>query len=130
MSGNLNAVAKAELAWGADMPGWVRLLAEAIDRANQREVGQRLERSNAYVSRVLNRNYAGSYEEAETLVRAAYGAEEVGCPVWGGELIPLSSCVRHRRKAKPTSEFDLKFRRYCPGCRNNTDTPGTLEEDA
>jgi DNA-binding transcriptional regulator YdaS (Cro superfamily) len=122
----LTNMQRAESAWGRDMPSWVRLLATACDAASQRAVADRLGRSSPYVSRLLNRNYAGSYEEAETIVRAAYGNEDVVCPLYGP--IPLSSCIRNRRrKAAPRNQSHHQHAATCPSCPNNTDR--AREED-
>jgi hypothetical protein len=121
-------VAKAQAAWGAGIPAWVRLLASASDAAGQRRVAERLGKSAGYVSRLINRSYAGSYEEAETLVRAAYGNEDVVCPLWGP--IPLTSCIRNRRrKGPPRNQVHHLHARHCPGCPNNTDRPSASEEE-
>ena len=113
---------KARRAWGADMPEWIAVLARACDATNQREVGDRLERSSGYVSRVINRLYAGSYEEAEQRVRSRLGAAVVSCPVWN-DCIPLTACIRNRRrKGGPQSQIHHTYARTCPRCPNNTDT--------
>lgn len=115
-------VAKATAAWGADMPPWVRLLASACDATNQRQVGNRLGKSSGYISRIINRDYTGSYEEAEKQVRAAYGAEDVLCPLWGP--IPLASCMMNRRRrAPPRNQAHHLHAATCPTCPNNTDRP-------
>lgn len=120
MVASLTNVSKATIAWGAQMPSWVRLLASACDQTNQRQVGGRLGRSSGYISRIINREYAGSYEEAETLVRAAYGNEDVVCPIWGE--IPLSSCIRNRRRKGPArNQAHHLCAARCPSCPNNTD---------
>jgi len=113
-------IVTATAAWGADMPAWVRLLASACDASNQRKVGDRIGRSSGCVSRILSRKYAGSYEEAEILVRQAYGSEDVVCPIWGA--IPLASCVRaRRRKGPPRNHAHHLHAKTCPTCPNNTD---------
>lgn len=122
----LSNVDRARTSWGADMPAWVGLLASACDAANQRSVADRLGRSGGYVSRVLNRSYAGSYDEAETIVRAAFGNEDVVCPIWGA--IPLASCLRNRRRrGVPQNQAQLLFARTCPTCPMNTDRPAPSE---
>lgn len=114
-------LAKARQAWGPDMPEWVKLLATACDTGSQRIVADRLGRSGGYVSRLINRSYAGSYDEAEVQVRAAYGGEGVVCPVWG-EAIPLSSCLRNRRRTDPPNNQARRlYAANCPACPNNTD---------
>lgn len=111
---------RARAAWGADMPGWVQLLARACDATSQREAGERIGKSNAYVSRLLNNRYPGDLAEAEKLIRAAWGGEEVDCPIWG--LLPLANCMRYRRRTElPINIMHRLHRRHCPSCRHNTD---------
>jgi hypothetical protein len=118
----------ARTAWGEDMPPYVRLLASACDASNQRKVADRLGRSGGWVSRVINRKYGGSYEEAETIVLAAFGNEGVVCPVFGA--IPLASCVRsRRRKAPPQNQSHRWLAATCPTCPNNSDRPAAGEEE-
>ncbi|SCW56038.1 hypothetical protein SAMN02927924_01355 [Sphingobium faniae] len=122
MSLNVSAtnLERAAVAWGEDMPAWVRLLASACDTDNQRVVGERLGKSSGYISRIINRSYAGSYPEAERLVRATYGAEDVTCPLFGP--IPLSSCMRNRRrKGPPRNQIHHQYAAACPACPNNSD---------
>jgi hypothetical protein len=119
--GNLD---KAQRAWGDDMPLWIGTLARACDATSQREVGDRLGRSGPYISRVINRTYTGSYEEAEQLVRSILGCDEVLCPVWQAP-IPLAACIRNRRrKAPPRTQMHHAYARVCRGCANNTDREG------
>lgn len=134
MAGNHNSgpaqqnIARAIAAWGEAMPDWVRLLAAACDKSSQRLVADRLGKSHGYVSRILNRKYAGSYDEAGTIVRVAYGSDQVECPVMGE--MPLASCVRNRRrKGLPTNRLQHLWARHCPVCPLNTDHPATDSED-
>lgn len=118
---------RAAAAWGIDMPAWVRLLASACDATNQRAAGGRIGRDSSYISRVLRKTYAGSYEEAELLVRAAFGAEDVVCPVWGA--IKLETCIRNRRHpGPPRNQMQHLNAANCPLCPNNTDRPDAGEE--
>ncbi len=118
MSGNLNRL-KAVAAWGDDCPPWVLMLADACDRTNQRIVADKLAKSGGYVSRLVNRSYAGSYPEAEQLVRATYADEGVVCPVFG--QMPLKTCIRHRRRDRPANWAQVQLASACPTCPNNTD---------
>jgi hypothetical protein len=119
---------RAAAAWGPEAPAWVRLLASACDAASQRAVGDQLGKSSGYISRILNRTYTGSYEEAETIVRARYGAEDVVCPLWGP--IPLASCVRARRRpGPPRNQMHHLHAAHCPTCPNNSDRPAAAEEE-
>src|SRR3546814_455142 len=125
---NLTNIERASAAWGADMPNWVRLLASACDATNQRQVGERIGKSSGYVSRLLSKTYAGSYHEAETIVRGAFGDEDVICPLWGS--IPLSSCIRNRRrKGSPRNSTHHLYAATCPTCPNNSDRPQAKEEE-
>ncbi len=117
---SLTNIDRATAAWGSDMPGWVKLLAGACDATNQRATADKLDKSSGYVSRLLNCSYTGSYEEAERLVRAKYGDEDVVCPIWGP--IPLASCMTNRRrKTPPVNQFERQFAKRCPTCSNNSD---------
>lgn len=128
MSLNVNAnLAKAEAAWGLPLPGYIKLLADACDRTNQRAVADRLGMSGGYVSRVLNQRYAGSYEEAEKLIRATFGDERVNCPAFG--QMSLKTCIRNRRRKHGSQNFmHLRFDATCPTCPNNTDRPHDEED--
>jgi hypothetical protein len=132
MSGKVTItnIQRATAAWGADMPSWVRLLASAADATNQRKAGENINRNAGVISRVLNRNYAGSYPEIERLVRAAWGNEDVLCPVWN-DAIPLRSCMNlRRRKGMPRNMVDNFYYHACPVCPNNTDVAQDLTGDA
>lgn len=119
---------RAQAAWGAEMPAWVRLLASACDTSSQRKVADEMGKSSGYISRIVNRNYAGSYEEAELLVRSRYSGEGVICPLWGE--IPLASCIRNRRRdGPPRNQQHLAHAATCPTCPNNTDRGPSAEEE-
>jgi len=118
---------KAVAAWGIDMPAWIKLLAEACDRASQRDVAGRIGYSSGVVSKIINAKYPGDYGEAERLVRAAFSAERVMCPLFGS--MALKTCLRNRRRAhSPRHEVHLAFDRACPSCPNNTDNPDREED--
>lgn len=117
---NSSNLAKAEQAWGHPLPDWVRLLADHADRVGQRGVGDRIGRNAATVSRIINACYPGDLAEAEQLIRANLGAEQVACPLWG--TIPLASCMSaRRRKLPPQNHKHRSERRVCPNCTNNSD---------
>lgn len=114
---------RAESGWGKPLPEWVRLLAAACDQTSQREVAGKLSKSSAYVSRLINRSYTGDMAEAESLVRATFGAETVRCPVMGE--IPLAGCRSNRRRKGPAVNLLHRlWARHCPACPNNTDRGG------
>jgi len=133
MSSNLNRdltnLDRARAAWGVDMPRWVHLLATACDATSQRGAAEKLGRSNPYVSRILNNCYTGDLSEAEKLVRAAWGHEDVVCPLWGP--IPLANCMTARRRTlPPRNSIHHLHRAACPTCPNNTDAPDVQGEEA
>lgn len=112
-------LARAVAAWGAP-PEWVKLLARHCDATSQRAVADRLGKSGGYVSRLINRSYAGSYAEAERQVHAVLGEQRLFCPVFG--LMALKTCIRSRRRKGPAVNFvHRQFAAACPGCPNNTD---------
>lgn len=116
---------KAATAWAPDVPAWIAVLAEACDRTNQRAVAEQLGKSAGYVSRIINRSYAGSYPEAEQLIRATLSAEEIVCPLYG--QMPLKTCIRNRRRERSANWLHAQFARTCPTCPNNTDHPHAQE---
>lgn len=123
MSVNVNRPSNletAQRAWDGALPDWVATLATACDRTSQKEVAQRLAKSGGYVSRIINRVYAGSYDEAERQVRAVLGAERVTCPRWGAS-IALKTCIGNRRRTAIRSWDHREWARLCPACPNNTD---------
>ena len=124
MSINLTNRDKALAAWGAEAPAWVLLLADECDRSGQRIAGNRIGYNSAVVSRIVNAKYPGDLAEVETLVRAALGAEQVMCPVFG--VTPLKRCITNRRRTRPANWAQVQLARACPDCPNNTDRP---EED-
>lgn len=114
--------------WGANPPRWIVLLASACDASGQTEVAHRLRKSGPYVSRLINNSYPGDMAEAERLVRAAYGNEDVLCPIWGP--IPLESCMRNRRRSgPPRNQAQRLFASHCPTCPNNSDLAVAGEDD-
>lgn len=124
MIANLNDgenLAKACAAWGDPLPEWVKMLAVAADRTNQREVGTRIGQSSGTVSKVLRRVYAGDYAEIERKVRAAFSAERVLCPVTAA-MIQLKTCMRNRRRpGAPREWLHHEYDRACPHCPHNSD---------
>lgn len=117
----LGNVAKAIAAWGDPLPEWVRMLAVACDRTNQRDVGARIGQDSSTVSKVLRRVYAGDYAEQERKVRAAFSADRVECPVTAA-LIQLKTCMRNRRRQGPPREWlHRAYDAACPTCPHNTD---------
>lgn len=119
MLSNLNNLEKARTSWLPALPEWVKLLADACDRAGQTSVGQTLGYSSGTVSRIINAKYPGDLAELEKQVRAAFGAERVMCPVFGD--MGLKTCIANRRRTRPANWAQVRLARACPDCPNNTD---------
>jgi len=123
MPGNPNSnLQRAQAAWGASMPAWIAMLADACDRTNQTVAAQRLGKSSPYISRILRAQYPGDLDEAEKLVRATFSDERLICPLFGD--MALATCMRNRRRPIPRFGANWTheaFARTCPTCPNNTD---------
>lgn len=116
----MSNIAAAIHAWGADLPEWVRILADECDRTTQADVADRLSISGSYVNRIIHNRYGASYAEAKQSVLAIIGGREVECPAFGP--IPLTSCLRNRRRKGPaTNTLQRTFERHCPTCFHNAD---------
>lgn len=116
-------VAVAREHWGADMPEWVRALAEKCDATSQQKVGADLGRSGTLVNQVLRAAYgmnghAGRLDLFEARVRGTYLKETVSCPVLGA--ISTRTCLDEQ--AKPyanTNPTRVKVYKACrSGCPN------------
>lgn len=113
---------RVTVAWGVDAPEWIRILASACDKTSQRAVSIQLDKSSGYVSRLISRTYAGSYDEARQQVTAILTPAEVVCPVFGLS-IKLQFCIENRRRKGPVDDFvKRQWAENCPTCPNNTDT--------
>lgn len=121
MSRDLTNLQRATIAWGDDMPDYIKLLAREADRLGQRGVGEKIDRSNATISKLINRCYTGgSYEECAVIINAAFGSNKVDCPLFGD--IPIASCVRNRRrKGHAINALQRQFAAACPSCPLNPD---------
>lgn len=111
------AVARAEAAWGTDMPDWVRVLAEAADRTSQAKASAAIGYSAATVSYVLKATYAGDLAKVEQAVRASLMEADVVCPELG--TLRLADCLDWQGKAgkyEATSSRRLLLYRACNGC--------------
>lgn len=112
-----SAEARASAAWGAGLPDWVMALARACDApgTTQRQVAATVGYTPPVISQILNATYKGNLRRVETVVRGAFMAEAVDCPVLGN--LPVNECLEHQRR-----DFDganhqaVALYRACPGC--------------
>lgn len=107
------AISKARAAWGAELPEWVRVLAEECDKSSQRKVAQKIGNSTTVISRVLARSYPGALGKIEAKVRGVFLAEEVTCPVLG--TIPRQRCIAEQDRPLTFTNPDRK--RVYEACR-------------
>lgn len=117
-SGRTDFVAKARESWG-DSPDWIIALAEAANRDGLGEVGKRIGYSKSVVSQVLGNTYGkGNLPRVEAIVRGAYMAEVVGCPVLGE--IGRDQC--RREQSTPfvaTNSSRARLKRACKTCEHS-----------
>lgn len=125
MTSAATALSRAEAAWGADLPDWVRVLAAAADRTSQTQAARTVGYSAATVSYVLSRRYAGDMDRVERAVRAALMGATVACPALGA--LPLADCLEWQKRAgdfQPTGSRRLLMYRACRACPRLTgETP-------
>lgn len=112
MSRNLDI---ARGAWGAVLPDWVAVLAEAADRTSQTAVAARLNVSSSTVSMVLSCSYKADTKRIEQRVRGQLMAETVACPVLGSLAADL--CIEWQRKAETFHDTGQLRRRMYRACR-------------
>lgn len=110
------AVARAEAAWGADLPDWVRVLAEEADRSSQARTATAIGYSAAVVSYVLKRSYTGDLAKVEEAVRASLMEAAVECPELG--TMPLADCLDWQKKAEAFHATSGRRRLMYHACRN------------
>lgn len=74
---------KAEAAWGAALPDWVKEWALEANRTNGTLAAKRVNYSLAVFSHVMANNYTGDIARVEQKVRGALMGMTVMCPVYG-----------------------------------------------
>lgn len=121
-------LAKAKLAWGADLPDWVEELAKEVNRKSQRLAGARIGYTGGLVSAVIARKYRGDMARVEAKVRGALMGATVECPVLG--VIGRHRCL-DEQKMPNTGASPQRGRLYrkcrgigtdiCPHSRHRTE---------
>lgn len=117
-------LAKAQAAWGADLPDWVEALAEEATRTSGAAAARRIGYSQAVVSHVFARSYTGDLARVADKVRGALMGSTVVCPVLGE--IGRDRCLDEQRKPfSATSSIRSKLFRACRGsCSHARKTGG------
>lgn len=112
---------KAVAAWGLEPPRYIVLLAQQCDASSQRRVGEKTGLSSPYISKLINRSYEASYDEAEKIILSVFSGDTVTCPIFGAD-ISLKTCIRQRRyDGTATNLLHRQWRAHCPNCPNNLD---------
>ncbi|MBA5777444.1 transcriptional regulator [Stappia sp. F7233] len=110
-------VAKARLAWGATIPEWIIVLAEACNRESQAAVARKVGYSASAVSQVLSNSYHnGDIARFEQASRGALMSETVTCPVMGE--MARNVCLSWQRKPfATTNAHRVRMHQACrTGC--------------
>lgn len=107
-------VAKAEAAWGAELPDWVRELAREATRTTATAAAKRLGYCLAVLSHVFARNYRGDISRVEAKVRGALMNETVVCPILGE--IGRDHCLDQQKMGR-TGASSIRAKLY-RACRN------------
>jgi hypothetical protein len=109
-------LAKAQGAWGAALPDWVRELAEEAMRNSATAVARRIGYSPAVISHVLAATYPGDLARVEAKVRGALMGATVVCPVLGE--IGRDRCLDEQKMPfSAASSIRSKLYRACrSGC--------------
>lgn len=91
-------VEKAKGAWGDPLPDWIQALAEEADRIKLAGIARKLDYSQAAISTVLSKKYAGDVTRIEGKVRGFLLGAKVMCPVYGeigrDQCLDLQRCSR------------------------------------
>lgn len=119
----MSAMEKARTGWGAEMPAWIRELAEECDRTSQNKAALRIGRSASLVSTVLARTYSGDMAAVEERVRGALMGETLICPVLGE--IDKKVCRDWRGRSTSFSSRNtraVQMFRACNRCPMNKET--------
>lgn len=121
-AGAPTAVETVVRTWGdgdrVRVPGWVMTLAKMCDAHGRGKISKRLGYSQAVLSQVINAAYPAALDRIEALVRGAFMAATVDCPV-NGET-PLDVCLNDQKRTPPfASSWRMQVYRACrAGCPN------------
>ena len=110
-------LAKAEIAWGEEMPLEIRVLAEHADAGSGSATARKIGMSAASVSHLINRSSENhDLDKCLARIRGALLRETVTCPVWGE--IGRDRCLTEQALPfMPTSSARAECYRACrSGC--------------
>ena len=109
----LDPVEKAEAAWGTPLPRELAVLAAACKAESSRALAKRVGYSEATISYVLARKYAGDLDKVFAKIRGALMGETVMCPIL--DEIGRDRCLSEQ--AKPFAATNSTRARLFHACR-------------
>jgi uncharacterized protein involved in cysteine biosynthesis len=112
----IDFLAKAQAAWGKQLPDWVAELVRECNRSSAAGVAKRIGYSGAVVSQIIASKYPGDIARVEQKVRGALMGDKVMCPVVGE--IGRDRCLDEQRMGNTgASSIRAKLYRACrSGC--------------
>jgi len=115
----MNALDRAHVAWGDQLPDWIEVLVKGCMQQSQNVIAKQLGYSSAAVSNAINNKYGGDLCAIEQSVRGAFMAVTVDCPAVGE--LAADRCNTHQRAAwSPHNPQRITFYRACrSGCPNS-----------
>lgn len=111
----IDHVEKARLAWGDTPPDWVIALAEQCNATSQAAAGRRIAYAGSTISQVISNAYLGDLPRVEDMVRGAFMASTIECPVLG-EMARNVCLDWQRRPYSDASALHIKMWRACRSC--------------
>lgn len=110
-------VAKAQAAWGEEMPAEVLALAQACKARTSRAIAQQLGYSDAVISHVLGGKYPGDLPKVFAKIRGALMGETVMCPIL--DEIGRDRCLSEQIKPfAATNSTRARLYHACKTCPN------------
>jgi predicted phage gp36 major capsid-like protein len=114
--------ANARRGWGDVPPDWIVALAEEATRTSTAEVGKRIGYVATVVGQVISAKYGGNLAKVEAMVRGAFMAETVMCPVL--DVIGRDRCRQEQsRPFAATNSTRARLRRACKTCPHKEGSP-------
>lgn len=97
----VNYLAKAQAAWGADLPDWIAELAREADRSSGAEAAKKVGCSAGAVAYVIANKYGASLDRIKARVEGALMGAMVMCPARGE--IGRDYCLSEQAKGNTMS---------------------------
>jgi len=105
---------KTLAAWDGFAPDWVLVMADRCDQTSQRAVAERIGYSPASVNRILKNKWSADLTAVERMVRGAFMAATVICPVQG-EIGTDACSANQELPFAATNNMRVRLYRACRG---------------